>query len=463
MLHQSWLAADTTGGPYDGNLYLVWASDPVGTPDNSDALFSRSLDGGLTWSVPVQLATEAGPQFTDQFEPFVAVGGLGTVSVAWYDRRNDTPNNNLIDVYKTFSNDGGATFDPISRVTDVSFPPPPIRPNFDPNIAQCYMGEYIAVAADANSFYYMWGDNRNTLVTTNFPAGRPDPDIFFEAEPILGAIPICDANGPYTMECGLTETLDGSASFDPEDGPLVFDWSGPFTGSPLADGGESPSVVFTTPTGDKTLDLTVTDNVGNPAMCSANVSVTDTIAPELTAPVDLTAQCASPSGTAVALGDPSVSDYCDPDPVVENNAPALFPLGDTDVVWVATDDDGNQGSDTQTVAIVDTLPPELFCNSPATIVPPDAEISFTASGEDQCQGPVTPEVTGYDCFKFTKKGKRIDKTGSCSISFAGDTVTILDSGGVNDHIEWTITAQDDQGNTAASTCSLIVVNPSKGK
>jgi VCBS repeat-containing protein len=186
QLHQSWLAVDNTGGAFDGNLYLVWASDPVGTPDNADVLFSRSSDGGATWSAPVQLGIEAGPNFTDQFEPFVAVGGTGQVSVAWYDRRNDPANNNLIDVYKTFSQDGGATFDPIVRVTDENFAPPPILPNFDPNIGQCYMGEYIAVAADASNFYYMWGDNRNTLVTTNFPGGRPDPDIFFEAEAIPG-------------------------------------------------------------------------------------------------------------------------------------------------------------------------------------------------------------------------------------------------------------------------------------
>lgn len=185
MLHQSWLAVDNTGGAFDGNLYLVWASDPVGTPDNSDVFFSRSSDGGVTWSAPLQLGIEAGPQFTDQFEPFVAVGGTGTISVAWYDRRNDPANNNLIDVYKTFSHDGGATFNPIVRVTDVNFPPPPINPNFDPNVTNCYMGEYIAVAGDADNFYYMWGDNRNTLITTAFPdPGRPDPDIFFEAEEI---------------------------------------------------------------------------------------------------------------------------------------------------------------------------------------------------------------------------------------------------------------------------------------
>jgi hypothetical protein len=180
MLHQAWLAVDTTGGPSNGNIYVTWASDPVGIRDNSDVFFSRSTDGGATWNAKGQLG--AGGGATDQFEPFPAVGGDGALSVAWYDRRLDQANNSLIDVFKTISTDGGATFGPLTRVTDVSFPVPPINPNFDPGILNCYMGEYIAVAADAKNFYYLWGDNRNTLVTAAFPGGRPDPDVFFDSQ-----------------------------------------------------------------------------------------------------------------------------------------------------------------------------------------------------------------------------------------------------------------------------------------
>ena len=182
MLHQAWLAVDTTGGPFNGNLYVVYASDPAGVPDNSDVFFIRSTNAGGMWSAPVQIGGGGGA--TDQFEPFVAVGGLGTVSIAWYDRRNDAANNTLIDVFRTFSRDGGATIDPIVRVTDVSFGVPPINPNFDPGIANCYMGEYIAIAADQDNFYYLWGDNRNTVTSTAFPAGRLDPDVFFDADAV---------------------------------------------------------------------------------------------------------------------------------------------------------------------------------------------------------------------------------------------------------------------------------------
>jgi hypothetical protein len=37
----------------------------------------------------------------------------------------------------------------------------------------------------------------------------------------------------------------------------------------------------------------------------------------------------------------------------------------------------------------------------------------------------------------------------------------VDSGGVNDNITWTVRANDNCGNVAESTCSVLVVKPEK--
>jgi hypothetical protein len=127
-----------------------------------------------------------------------------------------------------------------------------------------------------------------------------------------------------------------------------------------------------------------------------------------------------------------------------------------------TDSAGASDSCSSTVTIVDTTPPTIQCNAPATIIPPDAPISFTATATDICDNNPSVQIsTDYDCYKFTKKGKRIDKTESCIVEINGATITIVDSGGVDDIIEWDVSAVDSSGNTFQLTCSVVVVKPEK--
>lgn len=141
--------------------------------------------------------------------------------------------------------------------------------------------------------------------------------------------------------------------------------------------------------------------------------------------------------------------------------PGPYGLGMTDVTLVVTDSDGASDSCSAEVTVVDQEPPMILCNAPPTITPPDAPISFTSSAVDNCS-VASVLITEFDCFKFTKAGTRIDKTGSCEVTFEGATITILDSGGVHDHIMWTVSAVDGSGNPAIAVCEVLVVNPGRG-
>ena len=118
------------------------------------------------------------------------------------------------------------------------------------------------------------------------------------------------------------------------------------------------------PLGETSVEWTATDDSGNATSDIQIVTIVDTTPPSLAAPDDVTVECKSPDGTPVDLGNPTVSDICDASVDVENDAPDLFPVGDTGVLWTATDDSGNQSTDGQLVTVQDTTPPEIFCNSP---------------------------------------------------------------------------------------------------
>jgi len=100
------------------------------------------------------------------------------------------------------------------------------------------------------------------------------------------------------------------------------------------------------PTGTTVVTWTVTDECGNSATCSMNITVTDNELPVIICPSDITV-C---STDTVILGVATATDNCGIASVV-NNAPASFPVGTTIVVWTATDISGNTATCQQTVTI----------------------------------------------------------------------------------------------------------------
>jgi hypothetical protein len=269
-----------------------------------------------------------------------------------------------------------------------------------------------------------------------------------------------------TLECGDSDTFTwdvGGGSVAPNV-EILFS----------SDGGTTFSSLVGSTTNDGSHEVTVpTELTGTGRIMlepsqecffavSEEFSVVDTTPPTITAPTDIVTECTSPNGTPVNLGIPTVNDLCDASVDVSNDAPGLFPLGITTVDWMATDDSNNAAMDTQNVTINDMIPPSVFCNAPNMIVPPDAPVSFTATAMDVCDAEVDAEITEFECFQFTKSGKKIDKGESCVVTFSDDTINILDSGGVGDHITWTVSATDDSGNQTVQMCEVVVENLGQG-
>lgn len=159
---------DITNGPYRGYIYIAYMDN--GTDGYPDMFFTRSTDGGNTWSPRVRINDDPVGNNIDQFHPWLTVDRTGCISVIFYDSRND-PNNILCDVYLAQSTDGGTTWLPNVRVTNVSFdlragsfanfePYDPNKPLVDQRAG--LIGEYngLAAASKGNPIP-IWTDTRN--------------------------------------------------------------------------------------------------------------------------------------------------------------------------------------------------------------------------------------------------------------------------------------------------------------
>jgi len=141
---------DITGGPHHGRLYVAYMDSNSGSYD----MFLRwSDDQGQSWSPRLRLNDDAIGNGRDQFHPWLSVGVDGSVHVVFYDRRDD-PSNYWMNLYYTYSEDGGLSFAPNERVTTVSS---------DPNAGTRagLIGEYIGLAAhSASRAHPVWTDMR---------------------------------------------------------------------------------------------------------------------------------------------------------------------------------------------------------------------------------------------------------------------------------------------------------------
>jgi len=124
------------------------------------------------------------------------------------------------------------------------------------------------------------GENTIEAVATDDEGNTATQSLVIEyvpaPEPLVCNARGSTASGPYTAECGLDITLDGSGSFDPDGDPLTYMWTGPFSGGTAM--GVTPTVQFLAPTSDKQVSLQVSDGITT-ASCDADVTVVDTTPP----------------------------------------------------------------------------------------------------------------------------------------------------------------------------------------
>jgi hypothetical protein len=92
-----------------GELYVTWADARFSGGTRDGIAFSRSVDGGLSWSAPAQINRVASVQ---AFTPSVHVRRDGTIGITHYDLRSNTTDATTLptDYWLLRSKDGGNTW-----------------------------------------------------------------------------------------------------------------------------------------------------------------------------------------------------------------------------------------------------------------------------------------------------------------------------------------------------------------
>jgi BNR repeat-like domain len=133
------VAVDPRAGTDD--LYVVWQDARFTAFDRDQVAFSKSTDGGFTWSRGARISSNLA---TQAFTPSVDVNRRGRVAVTYYDFTNDTTASETLDTdyWVTRSRDGGATFSRRERIT-----PEPFDMRTAPDAGGFFVGDYEGLAS----------------------------------------------------------------------------------------------------------------------------------------------------------------------------------------------------------------------------------------------------------------------------------------------------------------------------
>lgn len=144
------IASDERTG--HNEVYAVWQDARFNGFQRDQVAFSRSLDGGRTWSAPVRISTD---NQTQAFTPAIRVDDEGNIGVTYYDFRNNDPSTPELetDVWFTRSSDGGQNWSE-ERVTPQSF-----DMREAPVAGGYFVGDYEGLSALGTSFYPFWSQS----------------------------------------------------------------------------------------------------------------------------------------------------------------------------------------------------------------------------------------------------------------------------------------------------------------
>ena len=146
--------------PFKDRIYFIRA---LGSGTGYKGVWlNYSIDKGITWTVDLRVDKFDNNLSSKALVPSIAVNKKGITAISWVDSQHD-PEQELTDVYFTFSEDGGKSFNHPVRVTSVSTNP---KTPDNAEVANKFPGggHYLGITARQDgSFQLIWSDSRSGI------------------------------------------------------------------------------------------------------------------------------------------------------------------------------------------------------------------------------------------------------------------------------------------------------------
>jgi hypothetical protein len=169
---------DRSGTATNNNIYMIATVRPTGASNGSDVMFSRSTDGGQTFSAAQRINDD--PVNHNKWHWFgtLAVAPNGRIDSVWLDSRN-AANNTDSQLFYSFSTDGGVTWAPNIAVSN-SFNP------FEGYPVQNKIGDYLTIVSDATGGNVAYSATFNLNPNTS----KHEEDVYYvRVQPTAGPTP----------------------------------------------------------------------------------------------------------------------------------------------------------------------------------------------------------------------------------------------------------------------------------
>jgi len=201
---QIFLAVDRSGTATNNYIYMLATVQQFSASNGSDIMFSRSTDGGLTFSAPQRITDDPVNQNKWHWFGTLAVAPNGRIDSVWLDTRN-AANNTDSQLFYSLSTDGGVTWAPNVAVSN-SFNP------FEGYPVQNKMGDYITIVSDNT------GGDVAYPATFNFNpnSGQHEEDVYYvRVSPSGGPTPTPTPTPTTTPTPTATPTVTPTATPTP--------------------------------------------------------------------------------------------------------------------------------------------------------------------------------------------------------------------------------------------------------